>query len=421
MDINQFKDKSVYVTKKIIEEVSNNGGYLSSNLSCVDINVALYSFLNKQDKIFFCSDDLKMGYEILANDKVEVASLSSVLASCIVRDLNHENYKICLVLNSSYVRSGKDIEALNEISKLNSQLLIVFNDDTMISQGIGFVDKFISNLRNTKTYNNIKEKTKDAIRPHRNGNKVIEEIHNIKSDLRKSIMNEGIFGSYDIDYQGPIDGNNYNELIRALEISKSKNYPTVIHCISQSGKGYKYAEACTTDYWYKVNSFNIETGKPLVSEIEGYKYAKNVLSDELAKIMLENKDILVLSDDRLIYDGVSKLFSHFPERTIRCFNICNELEMALRFSKEGKIPFLTIKSSELKDLYAYMTNLSDYRLIIGLNNDNNDLNYFNNLENINKVFIDENTCVEDEIKRAIALNNPTVFVYVDKIIKLNRN
>ena len=107
-------------------------------------------------------------------------------------------------------------------------MIIVFNDDTSIDKGIGLVDKFVSNLRNTKTYTNIKDNVKDFIRPQKGGDKIIEGIHNIKSNIKKAVVDEGVFGEYNIDYIGPIDGHNINELIRAFETGTRKNISSKI-------------------------------------------------------------------------------------------------------------------------------------------------------------------------------------------------
>lgn len=422
MDITLQKQKALETRNTIIENISKNGGYLSSNLSCVDIIVSLFNYINEKDRIFFLKDDLSYAYELLSGKKAAIQSLSSIVASCINRNLNHEDYRIIAVLNSNHIRSGKDIEALKMISELNSQMVIIFNDDTMISEGIGVIDKVVSSLRNTKTYNNLKNKVKDVIRNNKNGDKYIEDIHNIKSEIRKSIVNEGIFGGYDIDYQGPIDGNNLNELNRSIEICLSKNHPVILHCLTQSGKGYPFSENSTTDYWYQVDRFNIDTGKPLVSEVEGYKFIKHVIADEVAKNMLSNKKIVTLSSDRLVLDGVSTIFAHFVDRSIRSINTDSLLDMAISFSKEGMVPFFTIKSSELNGLYnQFVGPIASVKssMVIGIYDDKSDLSYLESLSYLNIINVNEYNLLIKDLSESFNNNKINVFVYKNKLINTN--
>ena len=62
-----------------------------------------------------------------------------------------------------------------------------------------------------------------------------------------------------IDYIGPIDGHDIEEIIETLEIAKAMNKPVIVHARTVKGKGYKIAEG-QHEHWHGVGPFNVEDG-----------------------------------------------------------------------------------------------------------------------------------------------------------------
>ncbi|MDO4197419.1 MAG: 1-deoxy-D-xylulose-5-phosphate synthase N-terminal domain-containing protein [Erysipelotrichaceae bacterium] len=418
-DKNSLKNISSSITENIIEHVSKNGGYLSTNLSCVDVGLSLYSTF-KNDHVYYCGDELDLISEIYTdNPDNESYSLSSCLSDAIKRDLKNDNYNVVSVINSDYLRSGKAIESLNQIGAEKRKMIIVFNDDTTISQGIGLVDRFVSGLRNTRTYNTIKSNVKDVIRSNKNGEKYIEDIHNFKSSIKKSMIHEGIFGEYDIEYIGPVDGHNYNELCRALEVAKTKDYPVVVHCISTSGKGYKLAEANTNGAWKEVDRFDISTGKAYAGEADNYLYPKHIISNELSKMMITNENIIILSKD-ILKDGISVLFGQYVNRCINTSSDAISLEMAAGFVRSGLYPYVCMNASELSTCYEQF---SDYisksagGILISVIKDTDDISYLKDLNNIELVDGENEEIIKNTVHEFTKNDKPTVLLIKKQCIE----
>ena len=73
-----------------------------------------------------------------------------------------------------------------------------------------------------------------------------------------------IFEEMGIDYIGPIDGHNLEEIIETLEIAKDMKKPVIVHAKTVKGKGYKIAEG-QHEKWHGVGPFNIDDGDRITS------------------------------------------------------------------------------------------------------------------------------------------------------------
>jgi 1-deoxy-D-xylulose-5-phosphate synthase len=184
----------------IIDFTSANGGYLSGNLSSVEISVMMNKCFNTEDFLIFDGNDINYTEKILNGRINELQmnsngaySLANALGVATARDLEHKDYHVVAVVNSTDLLSGRNIETLNLISSSGRKLIIVFNDDTTIDRGIGMIDRLIASVRKTRSYNNLKDNVKDMIRPSKNGDKIIENIHNLKTNMKKTMIDEGVF------------------------------------------------------------------------------------------------------------------------------------------------------------------------------------------------------------------------------------
>ncbi len=417
----------------IIDFTSKNGGYLSGNLSSVEISVMLNKCFNTEDFLIFDGNDINYTNKILSGMASELQmnsngaySLANALGVATARDLEHKDYHVVAVVNSTDLLSGRNIETLNLISTSGRKLIIVFNDDTTIDRGIGMIDRLIASVRKTRSYNNLKDNVKDMIRPSKNGEKIIENIHNLKHNIKKSVIDEGVFSEFNIDYIGPINGHDISELERAFEIAKDKEYPCVVHCLTTKGKGFKYAEACTNDIWNRVYRFNKETGAMMVSENEEMHYGKNIVGSLIEKLMADNQDLVCITTRNINDYGVANVFAKYPQR---CFDTTSSAENSLSFASgmalNGKVPFIVFKAFELPNAFKILRNQIGKLhkpLIIGLLDDGN-LNY-DLLNELKDIYVEEPKDakqLQDVIYSAQNADQPTVVIYPEKLLKMAEN
>ncbi|MBQ6493851.1 MAG: hypothetical protein IJI92_08340 [Erysipelotrichaceae bacterium] len=425
----ELKNTCEEIRDFIIDYTSKNGGYLSGNLSAVEISVMLNKVFSSDDRLIFDGNDLNYTNKILNGMIDELRtnsngaySLANALGIAAARDLDHKEYNVVAVVNSTDLLSGRNIEALNLISNSNRKIIIVFNDDTTIDRGIGMIDRLISSLRNTRSYKNFKDNVKDMIRPAKGGEKIIENIHNIKSNIKKSVIDEGIFSEFNIDYIGPIDGHDLSVLERAFMIAREKEYPCVVHCLTTKGKGFRYAEACTNDSWNKVSKFDRNNGKMMHTEAGNYLYARNIAGKTIEKMMGENQDIVCVTTRNINEYGVSGIFAKYPQR---CFDTASSAENSLSFASglalNGKIPYLVLRSFELPNAFRILKNQIaklNRPFIIGLIDDgtlNHDL-----LAGLNNIYIMEpenSETLQQTLLSGTSLDRPVIVIYPEKCIE----
>ena len=422
----ELKEVCAQIRAQIIEFTSKNGGYLSGNLSAVELSVMLNKLFNNEDILLFDGNDVNYTHKILNGKADELLtnsngaySLANAIGLATSRDLNRKNYNVVVVVNSTDLLSGRNTEALNLISSLGKKLIIVFNDDTTIDKGIGLIDRLIAGLRTTKSYNNLKDNVKELIRPAKKGDKIIENIHNLKTNIKRNVIDEGIIAEFNIDYIGPIDGHDLDDLQRAIEIAKEKNYPCVVHCLTTKGKGFKYAEASTNDSWNKVGPFNVNNGTLLHGETGDLYYARNIAGMCVEKLMAGNEDLVCVTSRNINEYGVSGIFAKYPGR---CFNTVSSAENSLGFaaglSLDGKIPYVVLRSFELPNSYKVLKNQINKLskpLVIGLINDGNlDYDLFCQLDNCYICDPKDSTDFQDYLHSAIEADRPVIILLPDK-------
>ena len=172
----------------IINKTSKNGGHLASSLGVVELTIALikaYDF--PKDKIIWDVGHQSYAYKILTDRKDAFSglrsfggisgfpkrkespydsfdtghsstSISAGLGMCVARDLNKDNYKVVTVIGDGALTGGMAFEALNNLSKLNSNYVVVLNDNEMsISESVGGMRKYLNNVRTAQGYLTLKE------------------------------------------------------------------------------------------------------------------------------------------------------------------------------------------------------------------------------------------------------------------------
>ena len=65
----------------------------------------------------------------------------------------------------------------------------------------------------------------------------------LKESLKKIYLKDGyLFEEFGLDYFGPINGHDYDEMLTYLEIAKKADHPVLLHVITEKGKGYEFSE-----------------------------------------------------------------------------------------------------------------------------------------------------------------------------------
>ena len=239
----------------LIEKLSRHGGHCGPNLGMVEATIALhYVFDSPRDKIVFDVSHQSYPHKMLTGrvaaflseshyDDVSGysepsesehdffvighTSTSVSLAGGLAkgRDLRGETGNVIAVIGDGSLSGGEALEGLDWAAELNSNFIIVVNDNQMsIAENHGGL------------YENLAE-------------------------LRRShgSCENNLFRAMGLDYVYVDKGNDLSSLIEAFRKVKDTNHPVVVHINTLKGKGYAPAEE-DKETWHWTMPFEISTG-----------------------------------------------------------------------------------------------------------------------------------------------------------------
>ena len=383
MTIDEMNELAKDIRVFLVNSISKTGGHLASNLGVVELTIALHKvFDSPNDKIFFDVGHQSYVHKILTgradrfttlrqyngiagfqkrNESIHdpweaghsSTSLSAALGMAVARDLEGKDYHIVPVIGDGAMSSGESLEALNHIGYEQRNVIIIFNDNNMsISRNVGGLTQSFSRLRTAKGYNALKTDLKSTLKKSNVGKYVLESLTFMKDTIKETIIDKGIFGEFQLEYLGPVDGHNISDLISALETARDHEGPVVVHVITRKGKGYGPCEKDSLGKWHGVSPFDVKTGKPLATTPQGFMTYSEIISSTLCDLADHNEDIIAITPAMVAGSKLSNFFTRFPKRSFDC-GICEEhaATFAAGLAVSGKRPFLSIYSSFLQRAY----------------------------------------------------------------------
>ena len=362
----------------VIKNLSKTGGHVASNLGIVELTVALhYVFNSPSDKMIFDVGHQSYIHKILTgraskfeslrqlngisgyqkrkeseHDPFEAGHSSTSLAAALgfayARDLNKEKNDVIAIIGDGSLTGGLAFEALNNVDTLKSKVIIILNDNEMsISKNVGGLSKFLKDVRLSHYYATASKKYKNFLSKTKLGKKIFDISYNIKEKFKRRI-NDNIFTNLNIDYLGPVDGHNIEELIKALKKAKNSKKSILIHVLTKKGKGYIPAET-NASAWHGVGAFNAETGELKKSSLPSLS---QVVSDTVYEFMETDRDIVTITPAMITGSKLEKIFKDFPDRSIDTgITESFATTLACAISLNNKKVFLPIYSSFLQRAY----------------------------------------------------------------------
>lgn len=349
LSVNEMNILSEDIRKAIINKVDTIGGHLGPDLGIVEATIAMhYVFNSPIDKFVFDVSHQIYPHKILTGRKdaflnplkhPEISgysnpnesehdnfiightstslSLSTGLAKA--RDLKGENYNVIALIGDGSLSGGEAFEGLSNAAILNSNIIIVVNDNTM------------------------------SIAPVKGG------IYNSLTKLRESngTSEENIFKSMGFDYYYEENGNDVSKLIELFKKVKDTNKPTVVHIHTLKGKGYEPAVEDKETYHWQMSGFVERYGKEQ-KMVESYT---SITNDYLIEKVKNDKNVMVISAATPGATGLTKDVRALLGKNYTDVGIAEQhaVGYASGLAANGAKPVLEILSSFLQRSYDQLS------------------------------------------------------------------
>ncbi len=331
------------IREVIIRTTSRVGGHLASSLGVVELTIALHYCLDSpRDKLIWDVGHQSYAHKLLTgrfqdfdtlrtmgglsgfpkraespHDIVETGhastSISYALGLAIARDLAGEDYKVVAVIGDGALTGGLSYEALNQAGHLKKNLLIVLNDNGMaISQSVGALSTYLSQFSLYPNYRRMKEEVKSILHvvPWV-GTRLEEWIAGFKERTKNFLIPEFIFEELGINYVGPLNGHNIDDMVKDIRLAVQAEGPHLLHVRTFKGKGYAPAER-NPDYFHGTGPFDIATGK--LTKKESKPSYTETFGRTLCEMAEEDERIVAITAAMTIGTGLVEFERRFPKR-----------------------------------------------------------------------------------------------------------
>ena len=279
-DLNQLSEE---IRERLIDITNTVGGHLASNLGVVEITLALHTLFNSpKDKFLWDTSHQTYVHKMLTGRLNQMytikqykglsgfakiaesdhdtfgaghasTSLSAAIGLAQARNAKNEDHSVVCVLGDGGLSGGMAYEALNNIKELKGNFICILNDNDMsISPPVGAMANYMTNIRTTKVYDEMKDKfqrvfdriPKIGIPLKRRIEKTVKRFRSSLLDVPSGVL----FEEFGFKYLGPIDGHNLTAVMASLKYAKDYNGPVMLHIMTTKGKGMDVAEKNPVKY-----------------------------------------------------------------------------------------------------------------------------------------------------------------------------
>ncbi|KAF8006786.1 hypothetical protein BT93_K0946 [Corymbia citriodora subsp. variegata] len=377
---------------EIVHSVSKTGGHLSASLGVVELTVALHHVFNTpEDKIIWDVGHQTYPHKILTGRRSRMhtirktsglsgfpkrdesdydtfgvghssTSISAGVGMAIARDLLGKNNNVISVIGDGAMTAGQAYEAMNNAGFLDSNLIVVLNDNKQVSlptatldgpaTPVGALSSTLTKLQASTNFRKLREAAKSITKQmggstHQVAAKVDEYARGFISASGSTLFEE--LGLY---YIGPVDGHNVEDLVTIFQKVKAMPAPgpVLIHIVTEKGKGYPPAEAAA-DKMHGVVKFDPKTGKQFKTKSPTLSHTQYFAESLIKEAEVDNK-IVAIHAAMGGGTGLNYFQKRFPDR---CFDVGIAEQHAVTFAAglatEGLKPFCAIYSTFLQRGY----------------------------------------------------------------------
>jgi 1-deoxy-D-xylulose-5-phosphate synthase len=267
--------------------------------------------------------------------------------------LGDKKRRAVAVIGDGAFPSGIVFEALNNISGLNQNVLIVLNDNKMsICPRVGGMASYLDRLRTSQFYSGFKH---EVVRILESvpllGDPVERFLAQLKEGVKAGLHGGMLFEELGMRYLGPIDGHNIGLLRKYLKMVKDLEGPTLLHVVTEKGHGFKPA-AEDPVFFHTPPAFVEENGTAVLKKSASQPAYTNLMSSAIYEQMRKNDRVTVLTAAMCQGNKLERIRDEIPERFFDT-GICESHAVAFAAgqAKTGLRPIVDIYSTFLQRSY----------------------------------------------------------------------
>lgn len=292
LDVEELPELAVEIRQFIIQSVSQTGGHLASGLGAVELTLALHYLYNTpDDRLVWDVGHQCYPHKILTGRKHMMSSLrqqdglsgfpkpseseydhfgvghsstsiGAALGMAIAAEAQGIERDIVAIIGDGGMSAGMAFEALNHAGSLDTNLLVILNDNEMsISPNVGAMSKYLSRIWSGSFYSHMREGSKKVLSQIPSAWELAKRA---EEHFKGMIVPGTLFEEMGFSYFGPIDGHDLPNLMQLLSNLKKRQGPRLLHIVTHKGKGYPPAEGDSCKY-HGTGPFDITTGASISS------------------------------------------------------------------------------------------------------------------------------------------------------------
>lgn len=380
IDPKDYDALAAEIREFLISKISQTGGHLGSNLGAVELTMALHLSLDlPYDKIVWDVGHQSYTHKLLTGRREgfdslrkfggmsgfpkrkesdcdcfdtghSSTSISAGLGLVKARELKGEHNTVVSVIGDGSLTGGMAYEALNNASRMDTNFIIILNDNNMsISENVGGVSKYLNNIRTRENYQNLKDSIYYPLLDKKYGQPIIDFVRKTKNSIKQLVVPGMFFEDMGIKYLGPVDGHDIKALTTVMKEAKRCETAVLVHVITQKGRGYEPALRHPARF-HGAEPFDIETGLPMKKK-EKANYT-DVFSTVMVKLGARNEKVVAITAAMPDGTGLKRFHNVYPDRF---FDVGIAEQHAVTFAAGlavgGLIPIVAVYSSFLQRAY----------------------------------------------------------------------
>ena len=378
LPVAQLKPLASELRQFLIETVSQRGGHFAAGLGTVELTIALhYVFNTPDDRLVWDVGHQAYPHKVLTGRREQLhtikhkdglapfptrseseydtfgvghssTSISAALGMALAAKQTGINRRAVAIIGDGAITAGMAFEALNHAGSLDTDLLVVLNDNDMsISENVGAFSNYFARLLSGKLYAHLRE----------GGKKILKRVPPMWELARRSeehmkgmILPGTIFEEMGFNYIGPIDGHDVEALVATLSNVRDLKGPQFLHITTRKGKGYAPAEADPIK-WHGPGPFDPKSGVIFKESAQGPSYSQ-IFGDWLCDMAEADLRVVGITPAMREGSGMVEYSRRFPSRY---FDVAiaeqHAVTLAAGMACDGLRPVVAIYSSFLQRAY----------------------------------------------------------------------